>query len=233
LTTSTLSGRARSARLTPISKDTDMQNIIVEVGQTRIQTQNATLARQVLEASAGLQPHPLAELTSITIGGGFLIPPPIGEIWKGQGGIYAGLMRGEGSQPDYHLVVAVGDQVEVEEITWGGAGQAEPRACSDRDGRANTLALVESEHSHPAAEWAATREVDGHRDFYLPARRELRLCWVNVPELFADAWYWSSTQYSPNLAWIQDFDDGYQYDVHKDYEYRARAVRRVLTTSTL
>ncbi len=210
-----------------------MQNIIVEVGQTRIQTQNATLARQVLEASAGLQPHPLAELTSITIGGGFLIPPPIGEFWKGQGGIYAGLMRGEPSQPDYHLVVAVGDQVEVEEITWGGADQAEPRACSDRDGRANTLALVESEHSHPAAEWAATREVDGHRDFYLPARRELRLCWVNVPELLADAWYWSSTQCSPDGAWIQAFVDGYQYDGHKGTEYRARAVRRVLTTSTL
>lgn len=210
-----------------------MQNIIVEVGQTRIQTQNATLARQVLEASAGLQPHPLAELTSITIEGGFLTPPPIGEFWEGQGGIYAGLMRGEGSQPDYHLVVAVGDQVEVEEITWGGAGQAEPRACSDRDGRANTLALIESEHSHPAAEWAATREVDGHRDFYLPAHRELRLCWVNVPELFADAWYWSSTQYSPSLAWIQAFVVGGQHGAHEVSEYRARAVRRVLTSSTL
>ncbi len=210
-----------------------MQNIIVEVGQTRIQTQNATLARQVLEASAGLQPHPLAELTSITIESGFLTPPPIGEFWKGQGGIYAGLMRGEGSQPDYHLVVAVGDQAEVEQITWGAAGQAEPAACSEWDGRANTLALVESEHSHPAAEWAASLEADGHRDFYLPARREQRLCWVNVPELFAEAWYWSSTQYSPYGAWIQDFVDGYQNGVHKGLEHRARAVRRVLTTSTL
>ncbi len=199
-----------------------MQNIIVEVGQTRIVTHNASLARQVLEASTNLQPHPLAELTSITIEGGFLTPPPIGEFWKGQGGIYAGLMRGEGSQPDYHLVVAVGDQTEVEQITWGAAGQAEPGACSEWDGRDNTLALVESEHSHPAAEWAATREVDGHRDFYLPARRELRLCWVNVPELFADAWYWSSTQFSPGSAWIQDFDDGLQSYVPKDGEGRAR-----------
>lgn len=210
-----------------------MQNIIVEVGQTRIETHNASLARQVLEASTNLQPHSLAELTSITIEGGFLSPPPIGEFWKGQGGIYAGLMRGEGSQPDYHLVVAVGDQGEVADISWGGDGQAEPRACSDRDGRANTLALAESEHSHPAAEWAAAHEVDGHRDFYLPARRELRLCWVNVPELFADAWYWSSTQFSPGYAWVQVFGVGGQHTALKVYEFRARAVRRVLTTSTL
>ena len=210
-----------------------MQSIIVEVGQTRIETLNASLARQVLEATTNLQPHPLAELTSITIEGDFLTPPPIGEFWKGQGGIYAGLMRGEGSQPDYHLVIAVGDQVEVEEITWGAAGQAEPGACSDRDGRANTLALVESEHSHPAAEWAASWEADGHRDFYLPARREQRLCWVNVPELFPDAWYWSSTQCSSYGAWVQDFVGGYQYYGHKGNEYRARAVRRALTTSTL
>ncbi|WP_213662827.1 DUF1566 domain-containing protein [Stutzerimonas stutzeri] len=210
-----------------------MQTIIVKVGQTRIETHNANLARQVLEASTNLQPHPLAELTSISIGGRALIPPRIGEFWKGQGGIYAGLMRGEGNQPDYHLVVAIGDQAEVEEIAWGGAGQAESGAGSEWDGHANTLALAESEHSHRAAEWAATRDVDGHRDFYLPARRELRLCWVNVPELFAGAWYWSSTQYSPDTAWIQDFDDGDQGDDHKDYEHRARAVRRVLTTSTL
>lgn len=210
-----------------------MQNIIVEVGQTRIETHNATLARQVLEASTNLQPHPLSELASIPIESNALTPPRIGDFWKDQGGIYAGLMRGENGQPDYHLIVATDEGSEATEIAWGAAGQAEAGACSEWDGLANTLALAESEHSHRAAEWAATRDIGGHRDFYLPSRRELRLCWVNVPELFADAWYWSSTQYSPGHAWLQAFVGGSQGVGHKDYEYRARAVRRVLTTSTL
>lgn len=31
--------------------------------------------------------------------------PRIGEPWPGQGGIYAGIMRGRDSEPDYHLIV--------------------------------------------------------------------------------------------------------------------------------
>ncbi|WP_369751177.1 DNA cytosine methyltransferase [Pseudogulbenkiania sp. NH8B] len=34
------------------------------------------------------------------------------------------------------------------------------------------------------------------------------------------------TQYSPNNAWNQNFDDGNQNNDHKDNQYRARAVRR-------
>lgn len=31
--------------------------------------------------------------------------PAIGHVWPGQGGIYAGLMRGLDGQPDYHLII--------------------------------------------------------------------------------------------------------------------------------
>lgn len=31
--------------------------------------------------------------------------PAIGQHWPGQGGIYAGLVRGRDDQPDYHLIV--------------------------------------------------------------------------------------------------------------------------------
>lgn len=31
--------------------------------------------------------------------------PSIGQAWPGQGGIYAGLMRGRDGAPDYHLIV--------------------------------------------------------------------------------------------------------------------------------
>jgi len=32
--------------------------------------------------------------------------PRVGEVWQGQGGIYAGIVRGDPGQPDYHLIVA-------------------------------------------------------------------------------------------------------------------------------
>lgn len=45
-------------------------------------------------------------------------------------------------------------------------------------------------------------------------------------EAFEDAWYWSSSQFSPHGAWSQTFGDGYQLSDRKDTELRARAVRR-------
>jgi hypothetical protein len=70
--------------------------------------------------------------------------------------------------------------------------------------------------------------IDGRNDFYLPSRRELALCFANVPELFETAWHWSSTQFSADGACIQDFGDGDQSYSRKVYEYRVRAVRRLL-----
>lgn len=209
-----------------------MQHITLDIGSTSLKTTNAALARQVLEQEAGLAcaveliPGELIDRNSI-------YPPAIGLLWPEQGGIYAGLMRGENGGPDYHLIVAEDPAGSIEAIVWGAAGQEESAATSSLNGLANTRALLDSPHDHPAAQWAAGLQIDGHHDFYLPARRELRMCWVNVPELFEEAWYWSSTQYSPDYAWVQYFCDGGQTNAHKDVEYRARAVRRVLATSAL
>lgn len=206
-----------------------MELITVEVGTTKLQTPSPALARRVLEAATGLDQVPLFDLPNITS----LTPPAIGQYWQGHGGFYAGLMRGQDGQPDYHLVVSAADLGEAKAITWGSKGNSKPGAESEWDGMANTSALLNSGHSHPAAEFAAGLTIEEHRDFYLPSRRELRLCWVTVPEQFAKEWYWSSTQYSPNYAWDQYFGAGYQSHGLKDNERRARAVRRVLTPSTL
>jgi hypothetical protein len=64
----------------------------------------------------------------------------------------------------------------------------------------------------------------------LPNRRELRVLWANVPELFTtDEYYWSSEQYAgdDDYAWCQAFYDGFQDANHKDTTLRARAVRRI------
>ncbi|OVE45612.1 DUF1566 domain-containing protein [Chromobacterium violaceum] len=157
--------------------------------------------------------------------------PKIGELWPEQGGVYAGLMRGQSGQPDYHLIVADTEAGFVKEITWGGYEKDEPNAKSEWDGQANTLALARSDIEHPAAEWASGLEINGYADWYLPARREAALCYANVPELFEKAWYWTSAQCSPGVAWYQGFVDGYQNTYHKGNELRARAVRRFVNLS--
>jgi hypothetical protein len=150
--------------------------------------------------------------------------PRIGQPWLEQGGVYAGLIRCADS--DFHLIVPTAAAGSVERIAWGGYGENESGATSETNGPANTQALADSTHAHEAAQWAHSLDIDGHTDWYLPSRRELRLCWVNVPELFANGWYWTSTQASARSAWCQGFDGGGQGDDGKDSELRARAVRR-------
>ncbi len=63
----------------------------------------------------------------------------------------------------------------------------------------------------------------------LPTRRELALCYANVPELFEKTWYWTSEQYAgvEASAWFQGFGSGSQNYGRKGLELRARAVRRL------
>lgn len=158
-----------------------------------------------------------------------LRPVRVGEFWAEQGGVLAGLMRGENGKPDYFLIVPTDPTAEVGSIEWGGKGDNEPNACSELDGKANTLALaVDSAIEHPAAQWAHELAIGQFDDFYLPARRELSLMYANVPELFKKEWHWSSTQYSEASAWLQDFYDGAQCHNWKYSYTRARAVRRLL-----
>jgi len=77
---------------------------------------------------------------------------------------------------------------------------------------------------------AAAIEVEGHKDFSLPFRREQALQYANIPEGFENEWYWSCEQRAADAAWawVQYFDNGYQNYEPKDRYYRARAVRRIL-----
>jgi hypothetical protein len=152
----------------------------------------------------------------------------IGMDWPEQGGVLAGMMKGENGQPDYFLIVPTDPAAYNSAIAWGGQREDEPGAASEIDGATNTRALVESKIEHPAAKWADGLRIDGHFDFYLPARRELRLLWCTVPHLFQEGWYWSSTQCSPGSAWGQNFASGSQGYNDKDDQGRARAVRRFL-----
>lgn len=194
--------------------------ITLTVDETTITTTDAQLAHHVLRSL-----RPTAESPII-----MPVPakqPRLGAYWPGQGGVFAGTIRGRDGHPDYHLIVASGPEVEANDITWGSYGK-ESSATSSWDGLANTRAMVESESEHPAAQWTAALKHEGHADWYLPAQAELTMAWANVPELFSKGWHWSSSQFSASNAWYQGFGDGYQSHYGKRSELRARAVRRLI-----
>jgi hypothetical protein len=182
------------------------------------------------------------------------------------GGFYAGLYQFNGDK--FALIVAPKAQGQTEDIHWGDDDK-KIAANSPIDGHANTQALISA--GFPLGQWALGLDINGYKDWYVPARDELEICYRNLkptaqenycsyrdgennhsippmwlyedetptqtpatifqdeqPEAFDPRWYWSSTQYSANDAFVQDFIDGGQYSGHKDNRRRARAVRRLL-----
>ncbi len=79
-----------------------------------------------------------------------------------------------------------------------------------------------------AGNWANQMERAKAIDGDLPNRTEQALLLECMPEEFKKEAYWSNTQHASasDFAWYQNFDDGTQYDTHKNNDLRARAVRR-------
>lgn len=156
--------------------------------------------------------------------------PAFGAAIPGQGGIFSAIMRGpvvDGiEQPPYALLVADATVGEIAEVEWGNYGKDVPGTSSRTDGLANTIAMAAA--NCPAALRIQAITIDGHSDYYLPALGELNSAAANVPELFStEGWYWTSTQLSRIVAFVQDFEDGLSYFSGKDDERRVRAFRRV------
>ena len=149
--------------------------------------------------------------------------PAIGEYWPGEGGVNGGLFPG-GDKP-YYLIVATGSDAEATH-EWGGYGDELNGANSPWDGKANTADLVGVDTSHPAAQFCAAFEREGHKDFYLMARREASFLEITVPEVFTLAYHWTSSQRSADFAYLVDFGDGWLGGNGKGTERLARPVRR-------
>lgn len=149
--------------------------------------------------------------------------PAIGEYWPGEGGVNGGLFPG-GDKP-YYLIVPTGSDAEST-LKWGGYGDELNGAKSPWDGLANTADLVDVDTSHPAAQFCAAFERDGHKDFYLMARREASFLEITVPQVFTQAYHWTSSQRSADFAFTMGFGVGWLYYFDKNYERLARPVRR-------
>lgn len=146
--------------------------------------------------------------------------PAIGQVWPGQGGIYAGdFLGGDGSI--YGLIVA--PEQDIGRARWAPNGE---RDLSDWDGLANTRRL---HYDCPAAKLASEHQCGEHTDFYLPARRELLLAAANLHDTFGkESWYWTSTPRGENYAWAVDFENGDTDYGRRLNEFRVRPFRRFI-----
>ncbi len=111
-------------------------------------------------------------------------------------------------------------------------------------GKANTTALVNAmsatAYAAPlpsvstTADYAARicdiHETNGYGDWFLPSKDELDLMYDNLKTQslggFSDAYYYSSSENTSDLAWAQLFSSGYQNDFgYRNVEQRVRPVR--------
>ena len=63
----------------------------------------------------------------------------------------------------------------------------------------------------------------------LPTRVELLLIWNHNRDQMRKDWYWTNEEHHSvsSYAWYQNFNNGTQNYYHKNYEFRAVAVRRL------
>ena len=86
-----------------------------------------------------------------------------------------------------------------------------------------------------ASELCQDLSIGGETDWYLPSKYELNLMYENIGQgnalglgnigSFSPTYYWSSTEYDNDNAWLQDFYNGSQYDNDKSSRSSVRAVR--------
>lgn len=85
----------------------------------------------------------------------------------------------------------------------------------------------------PAFELCENNTYHGKSDWYLPARAELNLLWLNQAAIDANAagnfttsFYWSSTENDANYVWYQNFGSSVQDTNFKTGQFDIRCVRR-------
>lgn len=165
--------------------------VVVEEGNRRMTVHGESLARDFLSkwaagADGGKKPAKSASAL-----------PAIGQPWEGQGGIFAGIVRGEEGQPDYCLIV---HQEQKAPGPWQAA--MDWAAGLTADGHSG---FVLPNRREQAILYGNVSEL-------------FEKAWY---------WSGVTHASHPSYAWMQGFDDGYQGLNHKYGYFRARAVRRV------
>jgi len=154
-----------------------------------------------------------------------LIPPKVGQLWPGQGGIYTGVNRNPKTNQVHYTIM----HPEALNSPWGKPGKKVANADCYWDGAANTAAMRASGYCEEIiAALDALSQLDGHNDYVIASQAQLNLITANVRDMVEPIAHWSSTQYSASYAWTQGCEGGTQYIISKDGRLAARAVRSIL-----
>ncbi len=148
-----------------------------------------------------------------------------------QGGIVAYILQS--GDPGYiagethGLIAAPSDQSSS--AYWGCQGTTtRANGTAIGTGNQNTINIMAScSTSGIAARLCGNLELGGYSDWYLPSQDELYKLYLNKAAIggFANADYWTSTEFSSANAFDQQFYNGTQPNFPKSYTMRVRAVR--------
>lgn len=160
---------------------------------------------------------------------------------------YGGIVFWVDGTGKHGLVCAVGDQSDG--VRWHGGTFGNTQAYGDGPyaGKTNTpiiiaatVAIGDDNSTYAARICNELQILQGMKiygDWYLPSKDELHLMFLNKATInstavanggntFASAYYWSSTEYTANWAWVQGFGgDDTQAGLGKGGIYRVRAIR--------
>ena len=145
---------------------------------------------------------------------------------------------------DTGLVCAIQDQSSSIKWILGGNTQTTENgsiSASIGQGQTNTTAMMgQAGYTGGAAKVCNdyTITVNGiiYNDWFLPSKNELNKMYLNKGDIntiaaansgsnFSNGYYWSSTEYDNNDAWLHDFFFGDLFFTNKDYTINVRAVR--------
>ena len=96
-------------------------------------------------------------------------------------------------------------------------------------GYQNTLDIISAcvDFGDSAAHDCANLVEGGYSDWYLPSKDELNKIYLNKTAIggFSTNFYWSSTEFSSNSGWVQDFSDGTPTNDEKNSSNNVRPIR--------
>ena len=139
---------------------------------------------------------------------------------------------------EHGLIVALTDQSTSQ--TWCNLWSKDigESAKSSWDGLSNSIAIAgHPKHTSSAASLCLDLESGGYSDWYLPSIQELSMLWNNYytvarvltqisgAKQLTNDYYWSSSEYINNLAWVIGFSHGGTSYNGKAASYCVRAVR--------
>ncbi len=168
------------------------------------------------------QPATQAASLNITPSGAALV---LGDSFGG------GTVACLGGAPYLNLIAASTNNSDS--IHWFNGAISTTGATNVFDGLTNTNTIVISQGEviiDYAAGLCQQYAGGGYHDWFLPAKGQLNCLYNNREAItnFEPFDYWSSTESNRGSAWLQNFNNGNEYDTYTGFTFRVRCVRALL-----